>query len=266
MVPRGHRSLAVAAIALACTTVVSRGSAQTSTRSNPQDEDISTENREVDVRTFLPNVLDDQERIFTTFPNQLIHGKHWIPVLAIAAATSGLIVADQYDTGYFRRTTILSGYNSVFSSTATAAGTLLVPAAFYSIGYFTADASAKQTGLLAAEAALDGEIVDLAGKFISDRQRPSSIPVSGNYADSFTEGKNHFYGSFPSGHTVAAFSVATVVARRYGRQHKWVPWAAYGLSGAVGFSRVSRSAHFPSDVFFGAAIGYSIGRFAVLHQ
>jgi membrane-associated phospholipid phosphatase len=261
---RGNRSLAVSAIALACTITVSRASAQIPARSNPQD--LSADIRDVDVRTFLPNVLDDQKRIFTTFPNQLVHRKHWIPVLAIAAATSCLIVADQYDTRYFRRTTNLNGYNSVFSSTATTAGILAVPAGFYTAGYLRGDNSAKQTGLLAAEAALDGEIVDIAAKFVSDRRRPSSIPEASNYADSFTEGKNHFDGSFPSGHAIAAFSVATVVARRYGPQHRWMPFVAYGLAAAVGFSRVSTSSHFPSDVFFGAAIGYGIGRFAVLHQ
>lgn len=266
MLPRGHRSLLVSAIALACMIVVSQASAQTALQSNQQDQDTSGQNRSVDVRTFLPNLLDDQKNIFATFPDQLIHGKHWIPVLAVAAATTGLIVADQYDTGYFRRTTNLNGYNSVFSSTATAAGIAFVPAAFYATGYFANDNSAKQTGLLAGEAALDGEIVDVIAKFVSDRRRPSSVPVASNYADSFTEGKNHFDGSFPSGHAVAALSVATVVARRYGRQHRWVPFVAYGLSAAIGFSRVSTSSHFPSDVFFGAAIGYGIGRFAVLHQ
>ena len=72
-------------------------------------------------------------------------------------------------------------------------------------------------------------------------------------------------GGFPSGHTIAAFSVATVVARRY-RNRKWVPYVAYGLAGAVGFSRVSLNAHFVSDVFAGAALGYSISRFAVLRE
>ena len=69
----------------------------------------------------------------------------------------------------------------------------------------------------------------------------------------------------PSGHTIAAFSIATVVARRY-RKHRWVPFVAYGLAGVVGFSRMTLSAHFASDVFMGASLGYSISRFAVLRQ
>jgi hypothetical protein len=44
-------------------------------------------------------------------------------------------------------------------------------------------------------------------------------------------------GSFPSGHTIAGFSVATVVSRRYGKKHRWVPDAAYGMAALVGASR-----------------------------
>lgn len=57
--------------------------------------------------------------------------------------------------------------------------------------------------------------------------------------------------------------MATVVSRRYPK-HRWLPYVAYGLAGVVGFSRVTLSSHFPSDVFLGAALGYSISRYAVL--
>jgi membrane-associated phospholipid phosphatase len=56
-----------------------------------------------------------------------------------------------------------------------------------------------------------------------------------------------------------------VIARRYGN-HRWVPYAAYGMAAVIGFSRLSLSAHFGSDVFVGAALGYSISRFTVLRQ
>jgi membrane-associated phospholipid phosphatase len=72
-------------------------------------------------------------------------------------------------------------------------------------------------------------------------------------------------GSLPSGHTIAAFSIATIVARRYGN-HRWVPYVSYGMAALVGFSRLTLSAHFVSDVFVGAALGYSVSRFAVLRQ
>jgi membrane-associated phospholipid phosphatase len=64
---------------------------------------------------------------------------------------------------------------------------------------------------------------------------------------------------------MAAFSVATVVARRYGN-HRWVPYVAYGLASVVGFSRLTLDVHFLSDVAMGGALGYSISRFSVLRQ
>lgn len=45
-------------------------------------------------------------------------------------------------------------------------------------------------------------------------------------------------GSFPSGDTIAAVSVATVISRRYGAKHRWVPYTAYGMAVLVGASRL----------------------------
>ena len=56
-----------------------------------------------------------------------------------------------------------------------------------------------------------------------------------------------------------------MIARRYGN-HRWVPYAAYGMAALVGFSRLTLSAHFLSDVFMGGALGYTITRFTVLQE
>ncbi len=242
------------------------GFAQQQPVSGQQSAAVTNQQRTADWQRFIPNTLSDQKHTFVKFPSDLMHGKHWLPVLGVAGVTSALVIADQFDAGYFRRTTSFNGFNSAFSSTATAAGILATPAVFYSFGQFSRDDYAKQTGLFAAESALDGEIVDLLLKTGGDRQRPSALPPQANFADTFEHPRNRFNGSFPSAHTVAAFSVATVIARRYGRRQKWVPIVAYGLATAVGFSRISASAHFPSDVFLGAAVGYSIGRFVVLRE
>jgi membrane-associated phospholipid phosphatase len=80
----------------------------------------------------------------------------------------------------------------------------------------------------------------------------------------FSGGQSPFKGSsFPSGHAAGVFSVATVVATRY-RNHRWVPWVTYAFATAISFSRVTTLSHFPSDVFLGAALGYTITRYQVL--
>jgi len=189
--------------------------------------------------------------------------------LTITGITAGLIALDPHDMPYFRRTNNFVSFNQVFSGTATAAATAIVPASFYLIGLKRRDTYAKQTALFAGESLADVEILTAVVKAVTRRTRPSSIPPEGDFSDTWfkTGWGSSFSGaaSFPSGHTIAAFSVATVIARRYG-SHRWVPWVAYGLAGLVGFSRVTNQAHFPSDVFLGAALGYSVSRFAVLRQ
>jgi len=128
------------------------------------------------------------------------------------------------------------------------------------------DSYAEETALLAGEAYADSAIVDILMKAATRRLRPSDISPSGNFSDTFFESHVSPSGtstSFPSGHAAAAFSVATVFANRY-RRHRWVPWVAYGVASAISFSRVTTQSHFPSDVFLGAALGFTITEFAVL--
>ena len=65
---------------------------------------------------------------------------------------------------------------------------------------------------------------------------------------------------------MTAFALADVYTERYYRRHRWVPFVAYGLAGVVAFSRLSTSAHFPSDIFVGAALGTVVTHYLVLHH
>jgi membrane-associated phospholipid phosphatase len=222
--------------------------------------------RPVSLKRLLPNLLDDQKRIWT-FPARLVEGHNWIPTAAVLGTTAALIALDPVEGGYFRRTTAFHGFNSVFSSNATQAGVLIAPAAFYAVGLVRKDPKMQKTALFAAEALGDAEILLTVLKDSTNRLRPSSVPPNGNFSDTFFERPPRLVSStsFPSGHAISAFAVATVIARRYGNHH-WVPYAAYGGAALVGFSRLTLSAHFTSDVFMGAALGYCISRFVVLHE
>ena len=227
----------------------------------------AADDRAVSWGRLAPNIAADQKQIWT-FPMQAARGRHWLPVVAIVSATAVLIATDSRTAPPFHNTTAFHGFNSVFTSNATAAGTIAAPVALYLGGAIAKDSYARSTALLAGEAVADAEILTFVLKDIDNRKRPSGFSATGNFADSWFEGGSWIRsrGSFPSGHTIAAFSVATVFSRRYGHRHRWVPYVSYALAGVVGFSRVTQSAHFVSDVFAGAALGYSISRFAVLHQ
>ncbi len=211
------------------------------------------------------DVAQDQKQVWS-FPLQLIRGQHWKPVLVFFSVSAALVELDRHDTPYFRRTDDFSAFNKTFSSFNTGLGAGLFPASFYLIGLARRDSYAEKSGLLSMEALADAEIVSEIIKNVSRRKRPIEISPRGDFSNTwFKAGPGVLVnrGSFPSGHTAGAFAVAEVFTERY-HHHRWVPWAAYGLAGFVAFSRVSNQNHFPSDVFAGAAFGYSISRFVVL--
>lgn len=225
------------------------------------------QDREVSWKTLVPNFVEDQKSIWS-FPARLDQPHDYVPTIAVGAIATGLFLgSDPRIAHYFRNSTSYGDFNNVFSSFNTSIGPLLVPVGLYLIGTAEKDKKMRDTALFSGEAVLDAEVVSSVLKSATGRMRPADISTRSNFGDSFWEGKNGFgSGSFPSGHTIAAFSAATVISRRYGHDHKWVPFLAYGVATAVGMSRLSLSAHFASDVFMGAVFGYSIGRFSVLHE
>lgn len=59
--------------------------------------------------------------------------------------------------------------------------------------------------------------------------------------------------SFPSGHTAAAFSLATSLSITYPKWYVIIPSSVWACG--VGFARINQGVHYPSDVLAGAAIG-----------
>jgi membrane-associated PAP2 superfamily phosphatase len=230
-----------------------------------EDSSTSPAAREVTWKSLPKDFLRDQKDIWT-FPVQLGKGHHWLPTLSITGVTAGLIVADPHVMPYFQdHARNLDHLNDTFDSTITTAEVIAIPTTLLITGYARQDRYQVGTAILAGEAYGDAAVVDLAVKAITRRKRPSDVPPGGDFHNTFfAGGKSPFKGSsFPSGHAAGAFSVATVIASRY-HNHKWVPWVMYGMATAISFSRVTTSSHFPSDVFLGAALGYTITRFEVL--
>jgi membrane-associated phospholipid phosphatase len=123
---------------------------------------------------------------------------------------------------------------------------------FYLVGRAGHDDRARETGLLGAEALVDSTIVVTTLKEITQRSRP----LSGKSRSDFFDGGS----SFPSGHSVAAWSLAAVIASEY-HDRPLVQFAAYGIAGAVSLSRFTGQKHYLSDVLVGSAMGYGIGRY-----
>ena len=112
---------------------------------------------------------------------------------------------------------------------------------------------ARETGELGAEALVNALPVYVGLQFITGRERPTEGSGNGRFWKN-----NALNSSFPSGHAVFTWTMASVIAHEYPRP--WVKWLVYGTATAVSVTRFTGREHFPSDVVAGSAIGYLIGR------
>jgi len=222
---------------------------------------------EVSWRKMPARFLHDEKDMWL-FPTKLGKAKNWIPTAIIVGGTAAFIKEDPPLERKVRQTDIFSDYNKVLKSSISGGLITVIPVGFYAVSLIRHDTYGQGTALLAGEAVANDAVLMIVLKAITRRARPSEFPPNGKYNDTFFATHNSVLGkgsSFPSGHAMMAFSVAEVFAERY-KHHKWVPYVAYTLATAISFSRVTTGAHFPSDVFIGAATGFAIAHFDVLRH
>ena len=120
----------------------------------------------------------------------------------------------------------------------------------------------KTTTLLATQSYLVAGAMEALVKFVTGRQRPNYLEPDRNDPNNVFRGPSFSLKqgstSFPSGHTTAAFAAATVYAQEY-RDRAWVPVLSYTAATMIGLSRITENAHWITDVFAGAALGYITG-------
>ncbi|MBL0102981.1 MAG: phosphatase PAP2 family protein [Bacteroidetes bacterium] len=127
------------------------------------------------------------------------------------------------------------------------------------------------TAVLAAQAAATAGVWLRVGKVLAGRIRPGSSYADaeynyGHWFGPFAQFNSRYnknrtvssFDAFPSGHTGAAFAMATVFAKEY-KEYKAVPFIAYATAGLVGVSRLVKHEHWLSDVVAGGFIGYLCG-------
>ena len=201
-------------------------------------------------KEFFRNVLRDQKAIWTA-PLRLerADAKWMVPsgVGLAALFTTDRMTGDEISESGRpgKASKILSYPGSIY-------GLGGVAATFYVVGRKKRDYRARETGVLSAEALVDSLVVVQAMKAITQRVRPHG----GEDRSEFFDGGD----SFPSGHSIQAWSVATVVANEY-HDRRPVKIAAYGIASAVSVARVTGGKHYISDVLVGSALGYGIGRY-----
>jgi len=218
----------------------------TPTRS-PTPKASSTPSLEKD---FFKNILRDQKAIWTSPAHFNSGDAKW--VVPVGLLTTGFIATDRETGDSMAKHTAQLNASRIISYAGSIYGVGAEAASFYLIGRATHNQRARETGILSAEAIIDSGIVVTVIKEITQRARPQTGPDRSKF---FVGGS-----SFPSGHSIEAWSVATVVAHEY-HDHLAVQIAAYGIASAVSVSRYTGLHHYLSDVLVGGAMGYGIGRY-----
>lgn len=130
-------------------------------------------------------------------------------------------------------------------------------AATYVIGTVLKKPKLKRAMVLAFSSLLISGAITQGSKMLFARVRPNRTDDPFRF---YGPGdKSSEYQSFPSGHTTAAFAVASSVASMY--ESKIIGILAYTAATLVGLSRIHDNKHWASDVIFGAAIGTATGLF-----
>ena len=201
-------------------------------------------------RKFLKNILRDQRAIWTSPLHVQKDDAKWLAPLGLS--TAALIATDRRTADALDDNSTRLKVSHAISDLGSGYGAGSIAGAFYLIGRATHSQRARETGLLGGEALIDSGIVAAVLKRATQRPRPRAGRERGDFFDGGL--------SFPSGHSIAAWSLATVVANEY-RDCRLVQVSAYGLAAAVSVSRYTGRNHFLSDVLVGSAIGYGIGRY-----
>ncbi len=117
----------------------------------------------------------------------------------------------------------------------------------YGIGRLARDAKATHVGSDLIRAQMMNLVLTKSLKFTVDRERPGGGSQS-----------------FPSGHSSAAFTTASILHGHFGWK---VGLPAYSISGFVAWARFRDNSHWVSDVVFGSALGMAVGRAVIVgHQ
>jgi len=148
--------------------------------------------------------------------------------------------------------TLLSFFNQTlanpFLDIVMLAFTLIAPGAFVGISVMLLFSSQRRAGGAILVALTCGLALTMLFQFTVLRPRPDAVRLIWPTPN---------FPSYPSGHAVGAFAVATVIALAY-RRRRWTI-AAFIAAGLTALSRVYLGHHYPSDILAGSILGAGIG-------
>lgn len=209
----------------------------------------------VSLRNTPRHLLEDQKAIWTSPSRITLRDLRWIAPLA--AATGVSIATDHHTMDSVVSHDAKFNQASVDASNGLTGGMVAIPVALYGIGLMKGNEHQRETGILSGEALVNGLIVQEGMKLIFWRERPSQDNARGL----FFKRSAGLDSSFPSNHSILAWSSAAVIASEY--PSRWTQIGVYSLATGVSLTRVLGQQHFPTDVLIGSAAGWLIGHYVV---
>ena len=206
----------------------------------PQAQTVSA--KDLGPKQFLRTIWSDQKVMWTS-PFRM-NGRQALTIaLPLVAGTAGLIQADEDAAKWLPNTDDqvkwskhVSQIGTIYTLGGIVGGTMLA-------GKKKNDQELFNVGKSSARALVDSIIISYGLKFATARERPLENDGQGR----FWKGGD----SFPSGHAIHSFAVATVVARSP-KTPMWLKITSYTVATAVSLSRWGARKHFPSDIYAGA--------------
>jgi hypothetical protein len=199
------------------------------------------------------DILHDQIGIWTSPARIRTKDLVWLTPLAVA---TGVSIATDHHT----MSSVVSrnpDFNNANLNTANGltGGLVAIPAGLYGLGLLHNNWHEQETGVLSGEAVVDAYIVQTGLKLMTWRERP----MQDNGRGLFFQGSAGADSSFPSNHSIIAWSSAAVIASEY--PSPWTQLGVYSMATGVSLTRVLGQQHFPTDVLIGSVAGWLIGKY-----
>lgn len=199
------------------------------------------------------NILKDQGAIWTSPAQIRARDLKWL--IPLGLATTVAITADHEAMTSEVSHDPKFNHDNVDASNVLTGVLVAIPVGLMGDGQFFGNDHAKESGILSGEALVDGVVVEQGMKLIFWRERPHMDNSKGKFFQT-SVGTN---SSFPSSHSVLAWSSAAVLAAEYPAW--WQQAGIYSMATGVSVTRVLGQEHFPSDVLVGSAAGWLIGHY-----
>ena len=201
-------------------------------------------------RTQAPDQAWTDDQPFRRIVHNLIHDVRSLPnldsILIIAGGAAGALAVHPVDeeVAEWVARQDYSSYAPLGDSLGVGWVHGVAAIGTYSIGRLAHDPKTTHVGSDLIRAQFLNLILTRSLKVAVDRERPG--------------GGSH---SFPSGHSSAAFTTASIIHGHFG----WKVGApAYAISGFIAWARFRDNSHWVSDVVFGSALGMAVGRAVIV--